>query len=63
MFRKMPFVFINAVYTIHCEVAIFVLKTYCEVIARASHKFIGDFTTDKSCSRLKDHILELYVLW
>ena len=47
--RQMPFVFIYAVYQNPCDITIFVLKTYCEVIVCASHKFIGDFTMGKTC--------------
>ena len=35
--------FLYAVHKIHCDIANFVLKTYCEALARDSHKFIGDF--------------------
>ena len=54
----MLIVYIYAVHKINCDVTIFVLKTCCELIAQASHKFVGVFTMGKFCFR--DPILEYY---
>ena len=52
--------FIYPVHKIHSDVTIFMLKTYVDIIAGASHKFIGDFTMGKSCWCFQEPILEFW---